>query len=154
MDTRIQSEHKINWTASLSNGASFFEGKGEFAELEGAKSPFQKLIDYTIDNQVEIRSFGLYCDKKVWMLPSLSPRYQIGMLDKELKPLGYNLFRYVDADLNGNNADENGTIHIEKRDIKSWWTVAEAIYPDFKLQIWVNEFNVDVSRVHIVPIKS
>lgn len=153
MDTRIISEHKINWTASLSNGATFFEGKGDFAELEGIKSPFQRLIDYTIDNHVEITSFGLYVGKNTFHLPSITGRYKIGFLDKELKPIGYNVFRYVDADLNGDKPSDDGSIHIEKKDIKAWWTVAEAIYADFKLQIWVNEFNVDVCRVHLVPIK-
>ena len=121
MDTRIKSEHKVNWTASLSNGETFFEGKGIFEEVENELSPFQKLIKYTAQKEVFITSFGLYCGKHTYHLPSTTLRYKIGMLDNEIKPIDYRVFRYIDADLNCDLGDE---YNLERKNINYWWTVA------------------------------
>ena len=59
MKTR-EFKHKIQWTASLSNGETLFEGKGEYKDIQdGRKSPMQRLFKYVADYGLSITSFGL-----------------------------------------------------------------------------------------------
>jgi len=154
MKTR-EFKHKIQWTASLSNGETFFEGKGDYKDIQdGRKSPIQRLFKYVTRHNLEITSFGLYHQNGTTIhLPSLSKRYNIGLLESEARPIDYNLFRYVDAEVSVSPEDSNKEIKLDPNGFKSWWTVAEGIYENFRVQIWVDENNPKNSRVHILPSK-
>ena len=143
MNTRIQSEHKVNFTASLSNGETIYEGKGDYKEVAGQPSPFQQLQSYLIENKLTITTLGLYTsDGRSFFLPTTSGRHNIGKLQEEFKPYDYNLFRYMDASMNMNGEIESIDRHF---------TVIEALFEKYKLQLWVNELDTRSARVHLVP---
>lgn len=121
---------KVKWFASLSDGQTVYEDKGEYKVIEGELSPWQRLQKH-IENGIRITSLSLYTDDgKRFNLPSAgkNPKFKV-FADAEM-PESYNFFRQAGADVMNGQAQE-----IEV------FTVAEAIYPDKKLQIWVSEAN-------------
>lgn len=147
METR-NIKHKVKWFASLSNGETFFEGKGDFAEVDGELSPFQKLIKYTLDKKVLITSLGLVTENGGhFHLPYASNKRPVfGIWEKGLKPIDYNVFRHLGSNMNAPVGD--GEINIDH--IDDLWTVAEAVYAEARVQIWVNELNPKESRVLVL----
>jgi hypothetical protein len=124
-------KHNVKWKISLSNGETFYEGKGKFKDISGLKSPFQRLLDYTLDTKTYITSLSLYTDDgKSFNLPSAGKRPQFKEFSNLEKPLDYNICRKITRKISriGFETDE-------------WFTVAEAIYPKYKLQLWVDEKN-------------
>ena len=121
---------QVKFQVSLSNGQTFYEGKGEFQKIPGELSPWNKLIQYTIQNKCLITSLCLYTDKgQRFNLPSAgkNPKFK-AFIDTD-KPYDYRVFRSLGSDIDGDNPE--------------WFTVAEAIYKEYKLQIWVDEMNPD-----------
>jgi len=139
--------HTVKFQVSLSNGETFFEGKGQFKEIAGEKSPFQKLIDYLVDHKVEITSLALYTDEgRKFNLPHAgkNPKFSPQIKGEFLLPIDFNLFRYVEQDMKatGGKTTDRKTVTL--------FTVAEAIYPDYKVQLWVDEHNHNNCRVLIL----
>jgi len=61
------------WKVSLSNGETFYEGKGNFEILAGEKSPWQRLKDYIQINELKITSLGIFTeDNKMLLLIGLN----------------------------------------------------------------------------------
>ena len=119
----------VKWIASLSNGETIHEGKNEYEFKENELSPWQRLLKHIDKKKLMITSLALYTDKgQRWNLPSAgnNPRFKI-FLETE-KPIGYKFFRKVGADV------FSGT--ITKQDD---FAVIEAVYPNYKLQIWVKD---------------
>jgi len=149
MQTLKGYKHKVKWHASLSNGGSFFEGKGDFSERKGEKSPWQRLITYTVENKVEITSLSLYTDDgRTFNLPSAgkNPNFK-EFVDIE-KPIDYNAFRKLGQ--NHNVVREGGEARITGSEIADLFTCIEAIYPDYRLQLWVDEFNTENCWVLVI----
>ena len=135
-------KHKVKWQVSLSNGETFFEGKGQFEEVDGEKSPWQRLEQYLLDEGAEITSLSLYTDDgRTFNLPTAgqNPKFNPHLPGKIEKPLDFLCFRYMEADVNR----EGSKMH-------KLFTVAEAIYPDYKVQQWVDENNPQNSWVRFV----
>jgi len=127
-------ETQIKWTASLSNGETVYENKGDYKIIKGELSPWQRLLKYLDKQGVRITSLSLYTDNgKRWNLPSAgkNPKFKV-FCDAE-QPIGYKFFRKMGADIIGGE--------IIKEEI---FAVAEADYKNKKLQIWVSEKNPDV----------
>lgn len=146
-----QIEHNVRWEVALSNGENHHEGKGDFAYVEGGKSPWRKLQDYLIRNKCSITFLALKTlDGRTFNLQSHKPRFIEHMknghvaereyLDKRYNPKfsafdlvepphDYNMFRVV-----GTESDASG-IKTES------FTVGEAMYKDFSVQVWVSEEN-------------
>jgi hypothetical protein len=134
--------HNVRFQVSLSNGETFYEGKGEYSDLPGQLSPWQRLERYTLEKKLSITSLSLYTeDGQTFNLPSSgkNPKFQI--FTKLEKPLDYNVCRYLARDI-----DQDGA------KISDLFTVAEAIYPTYKLQIWVDEKNVRNSWAAVIPL--
>lgn len=148
METRIF-KHKIQWTASLSSGETLFEGKGDYEDVQdGRPSPYNRLLKYITENKLEIMSFGLYTeDGRTYHLPSISERYKIPYFNDEARPYDYNIFRYVESPVTGSETS------ITQDKIEKWFTVAEAFYTNFRVQIWVDERDTRNCRVHILPME-
>ena len=123
---------KVLWTASLSNGETIYEGKGNFQVIEGALSPWQRLLSYLVDAKVEITSLSLYTnDGKRWTLPSAGKNPKFAELTASPKPFDYRMFRKAAAE--GNSAGIT----------QEFYTVIEAAFLDGRaLQIWVSEDGV------------
>ena len=126
-------ESKIQFVCGLSNGESLVEGRGKLARIPGEDSPWHKLQNYLKDNNLTINSFNLWVGDRHYNLPSVNPKF------KGLVPKAYNCFRKMayDAMAGGN---ENAEHYI----------CAEAIYEDYKLQIWIDEQDTNKSWINIV----
>lgn len=130
--------HKVKWQVSLSNGETFFEGKGDFIEVAGELSPWQKLLAYLRDNKLNITSISLYTDdNKTFNLPSLGKNPKFSAFFQDFKPIGYNMERQFAKD------------HGESPDL---FTTISAIYRipimgtsgiHLKMSLWVDENNTN-----------
>lgn len=141
--------HKVLWAVSLSNGETIYEEKGDYLELEGELSPWQRLLLHLQKNKLSIRSLFLYTDDgQRWNLPSLGSNPRFKAFDMAPKPITYLASRRIGFDFAG---DEKTVAEIEKDRASDLFTIAEAIYSDMSLQIWVNEKNPKVSWVLAVP---
>lgn len=140
--------HTVKFQISLSNGETFFEGKGPFKEIPGEKSPWQKVIDYLIDNKVEITSLALYTDEgRRFTLPHAgkNPKFTPQIKGDFVLPIDFNLFRYIEQDMKATPTGE-----ITDRRTVTLFTVAEAIYPNYKVQLWVDEKDHNNCRILII----
>jgi hypothetical protein len=138
----MDSKHNVLFQVSLSNGETFFEGKGEYQEIPGQLSPWQRLNKYLAENKLFITSLSLYTkDGRTFNLPSAGKCPRFKFFAEAQKPIDFNFFRAISREMTfiGQEAKE-----VE---ISDWFTVAEAIYPDYKLQLWVDENNTRNSWV-------
>jgi hypothetical protein len=129
--------HRVKWKVATSDGGVFYEGKGDFVEVSGQPSPWQRLDKYLSENKLEITSLSLYTDDgQTFNLPSLgkNPRFQ--PFREAEKPIDYNICRYIGKEVKVAN------LKAGEAQVSDWFTVAEAIYPSYKLQLWVDEKNI------------
>jgi hypothetical protein len=116
----------MNWKVKLSNDETFTEGEGEFAVVKGEKSPYLKLKDYLIEKDLKIIELSLIRGQVQFNLPTNENKPKFADFSKLQEPAELNFFRKLGMDLDGSN----------KQDL---FAVIEAIYPDHKLQLWVDE---------------
>jgi hypothetical protein len=139
-----QLKHKAKWYVSLSNGETHYEDKGIFKVKEGEKSPWQRLDRYCIDNRLEVTSLGLYTDDgRRFNLPSAGNRPNFPIFYTLTKPLDYACFRALTQGMSYLGA---------KPQKENLYTVIEAIYSNHKLQLWVDEDNINNCWCVTVPI--
>lgn len=121
---------KVQWIASLSNGETLHEGKGNFEEINGELSPWQKLLKYLEERDVEITSLSLGTNSgKRWNIPSAGKNPKFKEFADVAKPIGYRFFRKIGMDTSGANAG--------KEDL---FTCIEAQYSNgVRLQVWVDD---------------
>jgi len=122
------------WIAGLSNGETLVEGKDKVAHIKGEDSPWWKLQKYIKENKLTIHSFGIWVGDKHFNLPSIKPKFEGEV------PLSYNCFRKVVSDV---FTGENDTL-------KESYICAEAIYKDYKVQVWVDEKDTNKSWVNLI----
>ena len=127
--------HSIKWQVGLSDGKNYIEGGEHFEIIAGELSPWLKLQEYIKNNDLTITSMSLIGGKRVFNLPSKGNRPKFRAFANLEKPISYNFFRMVGGDSRGN------------RDL---FAVAEAIYSNYKLQIWVDEYNPESSWVLVI----
>jgi len=141
----MDSKNNVTWQVSLSNGETFFEGKGQFEEIAGIDSSWQRLIKYIAVNKLSITSLSLVTeDGRTFNLPSAgkNPKFK-PFVDAE-KPLDYELHRTISREHTVVNNQITKTENVD------WFTYIEAIYPNYKLQLWVDENNTRNSWVLVV----
>lgn len=140
--TRDLNNHFVKWKVSLDNGENCYEGKGNFQELAGELSPWQKLQKHITDNGLKITSLSLYTDcGKTWQLPSLGLNPKFSEFSTGKKPDSFNFCRKIARD--SNVVD----FQAQKSRVVEWYTVAIAIYEGFEVQVWVDELNISNSWV-------
>ena len=125
-------ESKIKFVCGLSNGEDLTEGKGILEIVSGQDSPWWKLQKYIQENNLKIMSFYLAYGDRHFVLPSVSPKFG------GQSPIGYNCYRRYEGDVLGSGQNYEH------------YAVAEAIYPDFKVQLWVDEKEGMKSWINIV----
>lgn len=119
--------HNVKWKISLSNGETLHEGKGNYKEVKGEVSPTQRLYKYIEENNLTITSLSLYTDSGyTYNLHSLGTNPQFHIFNRGEKPIEYKVFRQLGTNV-GNKSD--------------LYTVAQATYKHFSLQLWVDENN-------------
>lgn len=117
----------VFWRVSLSNGDTFHEGNKPFQTVEGALSPWQRLLRYLETNKASITALALYTKAgHVYQLPSAGNRPRFHTTDSVEAPTGYRFFMTHKASFNA-----HGVVSEE-----SAWVVIEAQYPSHALQIW------------------
>ena len=125
---------KVRWIASLSNGETLYEERGNFKTIEGELSPWQRLLLYINENELKITSIALTYDEKTrYNLISLSANPKFHAFSNAKKPEGFNFFRKLGGDVIDGKID---------RVTADNFSVIEAIYKDGrKIQLWVDDNN-------------
>lgn len=135
----IPHKHNVKFKVSLSNGETYYEGKAPFEEIVNQPSPWQRLIRYTIDKKCTITSLALYTDSgQTFNLPSLgkNPKFKEFATLKE-KPIDFQVSRKIATEMDVVKTEAG--YNTSNRKVAEWYTVAEAIYPSYSLQLWVDE---------------
>jgi hypothetical protein len=128
-------EHNVKWQVSLNNGETLYEGKGNFVEVEGELSPWNKMQEYLTANELEITSLSLYTNSgQRWNLPSKGGNPKFRAFDIAQKPFKLQLERVQGMDWDDqNNPDIYTTIN-------AFYDYEGVIY---KLSVWVDEKNTN-----------
>jgi len=127
-------DSKIKFICGLSNGESLVEGKGILSNETGGDSPWWKLQKYIKDNNLTINSFGLWVGDRHYNLPSNSPKF------KGEVPISYNCYRKIATDA------------LSGEEVKEHYICAEAKYPTYKVQLWIDELDDNKCWLNILPI--
>jgi len=128
-------ETQIKWIIGLSNGETIKENEG-IASSGQEFSPWWSLQNYIKENDLKITSLYLAKGNKHFNLPSIKPKF------KGDTPIGYNCLTRVATDsLVGSSANDE------------YYRCAEAIYKDFKVQLYVDELDDNKAWVNIVRIE-
>ena len=116
---------KVKWQVSLSDGTTVYEGKGDYLYIAGELSPWNRLLEHIKTNELRITSLSLYTDKgQTFNLPSAGKNPKFHLFASSPQPIGYKMFRAVGHDIDAQSEDH--------------FTVAEADYGDYRLQLWVD----------------
>lgn len=116
------------WKVGLSNGAVHVEGHDLFQVVPGELSPWLKLMEYLKQRDLTITSLSIISGGDTFNLPSAGNNPKFKAFADAKKPLSFNFYRMLGADLNGDR----------KTDL---FSVAEAVYTTYRLQLWVEDFN-------------
>ena len=128
-------EHNVKWQVSLNNGETLYEGKGNFVEVEGELSPWNKMQEYITANDLEITSLSLYTDSgQRWNLPSKGNNPKFRAFDMAQKPYKLQLERVFGMDYDDQSNPERYTT------INAFYDYEGVTY---KLSIWVDEKNTN-----------
>ena len=122
---------KATFIASLSNGQTIYEGKGDFAQKVGELSPWQRLLSYVAEESLTITSLSITTpDGRRYNLPSASNSPKFHAFQNAPKPHEIDFSRRM-----AGNVMDNGKIEDEEH-----YAVLEARYEDGKkVQLWVAE---------------
>jgi hypothetical protein len=129
-------ELKVKFICGISNGESLIEDEGILKRIKGEDSPWLKLQKYLKDNDLKITSMSLKSKTDVgnrhYHLPNQKPKF------KGEVPIGYNCFRHFANDvlMGGGNIEH--------------YTCMEAIYPDYRVRLYVSETDPDKCWVNVV----
>lgn len=145
-------KHKVKWQVSLSNGETFFEGKGDYQDIQdGRPSPWQRLNSYLVANNLKLTSLSLYTDdNQTFQLPSAGKNPKFKEFGELPAPYEFNFFRKV-----GTEVGMEGNKQTGEPKMVDWYTCIEASYfvditrPKkaemirvvLALQLWVDEMN-------------
>lgn len=131
---------KVKFVVGLSNGENLIEGEGVLSIVKGEDSPWWKLQRYLKENDLKITSMSLYSKTEVgnrhYHLPNETNKF-----DGEI-PIGYNCFRRYSGDVLGTGGSYEH------------YTCMEAIYPKFKVQLYVSEIDPDKCHVNVISKKN
>lgn len=132
-------EPKVNFLASLSNGETIIEGRDGWEWRDGEKSPWNRLIEYTVKNNLVITSVSLLLPRGrgVVTLPPISNKSRFVGYQNVPQPIDFEVGRYLGRDISG--TAEGNVAHIENVVIKEFYTILSAYYKDHILQVWVSE---------------
>jgi hypothetical protein len=127
---------KVLFTAGLSNGETITEEHGDFCRIDGALSPWQRLLSYVATKGIYITSLSLLtADGQRWNLPSAGKNPKFKEFGYTQKPVSFRMFRKI--------AKEGNTIQdLNAAPSSDMHTCIEAVYEDGgRIQVWVREDN-------------
>lgn len=135
--------HRVLWNVSLSNGENFREGSGRFEETEGGPSPWQQLLKYIEEAGASITALWLSCPNGArHTLPTMGIRDnpKLSAFHDREKPQRLRCFHRIAGDAGADGEIVNADLY----------TIAEATFKNYKLQIFVSEHDPNVSWVLVV----
>jgi len=142
--------HQVKWQVGLSNGETFFEGKGNFDYIDGAPSPWLRLFDYLAEKKCRITSLSLFTDTgQRWNLPSAGNRPKFKAFYEAEVPVDFNCFRKLGEDKKG--IREGNELTVTETVSQDLFTVAQAEFENYFLEVWVNEANTKHAWTLILP---
>jgi len=120
----------IKWQVALSNGQQILEDNDFVSDVES--SAWQKLLKYVQENNLEITSLSLLTsDNRTFNLPSGGKRPRFKAFYDVEKPIGFNFGHHIGYDVKDNSGEKHEELFV----------FIEAIYPNYRLQLWVDENN-------------
>lgn len=133
---------KAYWLASLSDGSTVIENKGDYQEIEGELSPYLRLRRNCVINKLHITTIRIQVKiddlpVRTFNLPSLSPKAK-WINKKPLLPIGFDYFRTVEQDMTTDPTEEGLNITATPNGYKRYIEI-HAYYDDFKLVTIVDE---------------
>ena len=129
---------RLKWKVGLSDGSVFIEGDKHFPVLLGKDSPWIRLMNYVESRYLEITSLAITDGKRTFNLPSIGKNPKFTAFLNAPKPFEYKFGRVIGGKVSG------GDLEVFCR--------VEAIYENYKLQLWVNENNPDNCYVLTLPL--
>ena len=125
---------KVRWIASLSNGQTLYEERGNFKTIDGELSPWLRLLSYATENNLSITSIALTFDERTrYNLSSLGKNPKFHAFAQAAKPVAFNFFRKLGGDV------IDGKVNAETAD---HFGVIEAQYESGQVvQVWVDDAN-------------
>ena len=136
--------HQVRWNVSLSNGENYREGHSPFHESENDESPWGRLKRYIDISGLEITSLWLSTPAGArHHLPSRGKRGgnpKLRAFDMAGKPITLRCFRRLAAE--GTTLQE-----LAEGEDRALYTIAEADYGTYRVQIFVSESDPNVSWV-------
>lgn len=134
--------HDVFWKVSLSNGETLYENKGDYKRIDDLLPPWERLMLYICDNNLEITSLNLYTDSgRTFHLPSSGKNPKFKIFATEIKPLFFDFSRNFEIEIRPK---------VSTRTLTTY-SIAWAVYPEFILQLWVKNGDHDTSWVTILP---
>lgn len=150
----VPNSHKVKFFCTLTNGERIFEEEGPW-QWDATGSPWHKVIDYTVIKNLDIVSLGLFVDewvtdengkkhrqRRTYNLHGKSNNPRLPQFAELEKPIDFEVGRTIVVTVQG---------APDPDDEKSRFTVATAIYPNHKTQIWVSEYNPRHSWIVTIP---
>ena len=129
----METKYNVKWKVSLNNGETLYEGKGDFIEIAGELSPWNRLLYYLDKTGSSITSLCLYTDSgHTFNLPSSGKNPKFKEFSDIEKPRRFNFFHKIAHDINTS---------VRQTEITDLYAVIEAVYANYKLQLWVDELN-------------
>jgi hypothetical protein len=122
---------RLEWKISLSNGKNFKE-----SDFDGENAPWLALKEYLEKENLKITSLCLVDGNRTFNLPSSGNNPKFRAFINVSKPIKYNFFRMLGSDITGED--------------RQLFSVIEAIYSNYKLQLWVNEYNPNSCHVLVI----
>ena len=135
--------HRVLWNVSLSNGENFREGSGPFVEVEGGDSPWNQLLAYLHDE------VGAHITA-IWLTCPGGARHVLPSLGIKHKPL-LHAFHSAEPPISLRCFHRQASDPTKPGEAKDLYTVAEATFKDYRLQIFVSEHDPNVSWSLVIP---
>lgn len=129
MDIKVP--HSLNWKVKLSNGEEFIEGVAPFDFLPDVDSPWLRLQEYLKEKELKIVYLAIKNGTQVFNLPYQESNPRFKKFEERGQPTDFNFFRIVAKEIPPKRRNEG-------------CVVIEATYPDYILQLWVDDFTKHV----------
>lgn len=127
----------VRWKVSLNDGTTYYEGKKPFKMIEGDKPAWVRLQEFVKKYKLRITSLALITNNRTWNLPSSGDNPKFRAFDLADKPISYNYKRILGLDYKIRGG----------RKIKQIFVIGEAIFKNYKIEVWVDEDRPDNSWI-------
>lgn len=112
------------WVVELSNGERFTEGQAPFHVIAGKPKPWARLVEYCKERKLAMNSLSMDCNGHIVHLFQAIRYPKFKKYMEARKPIGFRFFQQVG---------------IEEATPNDWYSIIEATYDGFSVQVWAND---------------